>query len=439
VRTGDIEIDVLKFPFYAKFDGVTDDTLALQNAFNAANAAAAAKKGTIVRMPPGTGMFSKLIAPEKITIRGAGKNATTLQVISGGTARAAIEVAAGYSDNLFFEDFKLRGAGALNPGQHGLLADALGDGKTPDTGGWGNGGARRIEVSNFTGAQCWLRGKGNTAAFHQHQFLVFEHCDFSARDLADSMRISGKNGQVTFINSQFSYGGGSSTQAGTNLRILREVGDDGSTVVADSYAYAIDFYNCSIEGRANGVVIDTAQTVNFYGPFFERLGKALTVGAAAKNINLYSPHFANAGVAGDGTGYLVKASVPVNLYSPHIAGTADKSFVDLVRVIDGAGEQVAGVLSSGQSTDSTPVAGVLDIKSATTAFSRGSIVSIATRNHFVGAVIHLVATGSDIILANTGNIGLSGKAAPLTVPVNSMVTLARFDGAKDWRLVAVSA
>ena len=75
-----IYIDVTSSAYGAKFDGVTDDTVAIQAAINAAFAAG----GGIVQMPPGTAIVSTLNIPwttatVTINLRGAGKFVTVLK------------------------------------------------------------------------------------------------------------------------------------------------------------------------------------------------------------------------------------------------------------------------------------------------------------------------------------------------------------------------
>jgi hypothetical protein len=437
VAKGDLLLNVRDFG--AKLDGVTDDTAAIQQAMNTANASGG--EVSIVFIPKGTAIISSLTVPEKVTLRGSGKSSTVLQVMSGGTAPGALNIAAGYSDNIFFEDFQLRGAGGLNPGQHGLYANATGDGKVPDTGGWGNGGARRILIQNFTGHQLWLRGKGQGAGqYYQHQFLTFELCDFSARDLAHAMLMSGKVGQVTFTNCQFSYGGGSSTQAGTNLRIVREVADDGVTNTGTGSAYAITFVNCSVEGRAQGAIIERAESVAFFNTFFERLGKAFRADTATRNIVLYGTHFADAGVDGAGTGYLVMGASAnnVTLFGVNIVGKADRSFIDFVQVHGVVG---ATVPTQNMTVNTDPSAGVLDVQSAATATTRGTVHTIPTKFHLPGNVVYVRAWGGSVTFTSGGNLSYNGRAVPLTVPDGGVATFVRFDQGSSaaWSLVGVSA
>jgi hypothetical protein len=122
-----MSFDVTDPAYGAVFDGVTDDTSAIQDALDACNSAG----GGAVDMPNGTAIISEpLIVYSNVTLRGQGMNVTILKTsanastaVTGGAIIKELEENNG-SDNLVLEGFTITGNGDTAPSGSGIILDA---------------------------------------------------------------------------------------------------------------------------------------------------------------------------------------------------------------------------------------------------------------------------------------------------------------------------
>lgn len=423
--------------FGAVGDGVADDTAAIQAAINLAGNDGIGRSG-IVYVPKGIFIASTLTLRKGVTLQGANRDKSEIRAKNGSAAFALITIASGYTDQMWINDLTIRGNGNAN--QHGVYAYARG--VANGSGGWGNGGMNRSQVIGFNGHAIWLRGGGGgIRALHQNQFLVFTHVDFiadKANANSNAARMSGKNGQVTYVNCQFNTSAGTAETSGTNLAIVQEQ-DDAGAFLSDANTYGSSFLNCSVEGRDRGVTIEGAFGVTFVGTFMEALAKAYKASAGCRGVTIIGTHWANAAHNAAGTGYMVEGQGTslVSVYGGDVAGSVDATYVDAVTVsgvhniYDAPSRSLTGQFGVDNNT--------VDIRHYTTVLlNGGSTVANIKSYHSVGATIYVKALGGAVTLTNAGNINLSGRATPTTIPGDHVATFVLMDLSGAWHLTAIS-
>lgn len=426
--------------FGAKGDGAADDTNAIQAAITAAGASTVS---ATVFLPSGSYVVRSIEMVKGVSIQGAGRDKTTIYAKSGDSSAALITFPAGYTDHVFLSDFTLWGGGSNNPNQRAILAYARSADGGPGSAGWGNGGMARVLIRNFQGDALWLRGGGGgTRELWQHQFLVFSHVDFIAdRESAGgaSARVTGKAGQLTWINCQFSTSAGTSESAGTNL-VLAQERDEQGAFLSTSNSYAHTFLNCSVEGRARGVTIEGAFSIAFVGTFMEALGNAVRASSDARGITMIGTHFASAGHNAAANGALVEGSGTsvVSIFGGTVVGLVDRTWVDAV-VAKGV-----TIDPTSQSASNTGQFAVNDGEITTRQYSTTIVNSPATLSKItsslgVGEVLFVKAFGGALTLSDSGNIGLGGRPGPVVLPQNAIASFVRYDLTGDWQLASTSA
>lgn len=93
-----------------KWDGVTDDTVAMVQAFTDAIGAKGAANGTCVQLPPGKGILGQVNIPNwgiGLFVRGSGMGATTIQPASATSSLFVTPTNAGLNYSLEFADFEI--------------------------------------------------------------------------------------------------------------------------------------------------------------------------------------------------------------------------------------------------------------------------------------------------------------------------------------------
>lgn len=171
------------FPWLAKFDGVTNDTAAIQACLNAATAA-----GRGVRMPPGSTKIGGLVPPAKSTLIGSGFDKTNVSQVSG--SNDAIHLSdpgspTAFIDGVTLADFTLSGTVATDGFQEVIHLFY--------TQGASNLRLSRIRFTGWRGDAVYIgtgneRGQNPTQIRHNKN-IVIEDCIFDGLQL-----FSGRNG-----------------------------------------------------------------------------------------------------------------------------------------------------------------------------------------------------------------------------------------------------
>jgi hypothetical protein len=443
---GQVDYDVRDFG--AKGDGVTDDTAAVQAAINAANASNAGMSSSVY-LSQGVYVVSTIVLKKGVTLRGSGRDKTRLYALAGSTAAAVVTIDTAYVDNAFIRDLAIWGQGSGNANQIGVYAYAHAADSSPS--GWGSGGMTNVNIQYFDGHSLWLRGGGGPTGNidrtnWQHQFLKFDHCDFvGTKDNANSntVRVTGKNGQITFEACQITTSAGTSANSGTNLYIATEQ-DDSGTIISDSNMYGSVFLNCTIEGREFGTKVYGAFDITFLGTYNEVVGKCFLADQGTRGLSIIGTHWANSGHMADSSGYLVNGagkSFPTVIGGSTL-GTVDKSFI---------GDVVATAVhfnqSNGQAYPTQYITAQLavDSNNAIAAYQYKTILlnapsTLKTINSDMtpGDHLYVKAFGGDVSVSNAGNIDLGGKANPATIPSGHLAEFVKYDLTADWVLLFIT-
>ncbi|MBT2538280.1 glycosyl hydrolase family 28-related protein [Arthrobacter sp. ISL-69] len=426
--------------FNAVGDGVTDDTAAIQSAIKAAES----NGGSVVFIPRGTYLVSTLTPRPYVTVKGAGRYCTSI-VAKPGASAALINFPAGMVPAFYLEDIQLSPGATPNAGQHGIYARAVGNGRTPDQGGWWYGGLRRVRVAKFDGHGIWLRG-GGTDFLKPHQFLSFDHVESFAGPNVTSrcLMITGQVGQLSINASEFDGNGQGVVGAGTSVEIRREVNDAG-TFYSDVSPYAIEFLNCTFQANALGARVERASGMKFNNCWFEDLKSGVVFDTSVEMGFVEGCNFSDTGSDG-GNGYAIKAGATsyVTVIGNRFAGTYDRALVADASngslFLKGNRSNVAAFPTAGLTKQPTASSGAIDIQGSNTAIISGSpVISTITSRHAPGEPVYLRAWAADFMLASGGNISLGNKVSPLTIPIGAIVTLVRMDlGAKNWSIVSIT-
>lgn len=425
----------------AKGDGLADDTSAITSTI----AAVVAAGGGVVYLPAGTYLASTVTMKDKVTLRGAGPEVTVLRAKTGSAAPGLIQIAAGPVQYMNIQDMQIRGADTA--GQSGIYALSVGDGGTPNHGGWWSGGMRNVRIVNFSGGNSiWLRAVGS-AGLTPHQYLVFDHVETWNMGTNEAILISGQCGQIAFINGFFC---GPNMDNGTtaSVRIARELGDNRSTVISDSSPYAVTFLQSSFQSNAIGLLVERSMSVTLDGPHFETCGIAAKVDVSGA-VSITGANVQNSGhnTAGTGIAFQAVNAATLNASGTSFFGTTDKHFSGYVRAVNSnyTDPLSKGPVSSGVTVQTSVQAdNTLPLGAGTTFLINASATPIKTIQSWKapGESVFLRAFSGSIIFdyggTAPGNIDPSGLVFPLTVPSNAIVHLVKMDLANNWCIVSVT-
>ncbi|WPU08580.1 glycosyl hydrolase family 28-related protein [Pseudarthrobacter oxydans] len=439
VGKGELLINVKDYG--AKGDGISDDTTAIQGAINDAHTMAG---GGIVFLPRGTYAVSSLTARPYVSVRGAGRYRTTVVAqVSGAPALVLFPV--GMVQSFYLEDLALSPGIKPNPDQHAVYAKAVGDGGTPDQGGWWYGGLRRVRIDRFDGHGIWLRG-GGPDFLKPHQFLVFEGVEVFAGPGAASrcLYLTGQVGQVVFTACQFDGNGQGIVGGGTSIEARREVNDAG-LFSSDVAPYSIEFFNCTVQANALGARIERAAGLKFNNCWFEDLRCGVVFETSVEMGIVEGCNFSDTG-SDRGNGYAIKvgAASCVTAIGNRFAGTYDKALVADSSsgsfFLKGNRSNQSPMSTTGLTKQPPSIAGTIDIQGSNTAIiSGGPAISNITSRHAPGEPVYLRAWLTDFSIVSGGNISLGNKASPLVVPTGAIITLVRMDlGATNWSIVSIT-
>lgn len=167
----------------AKFDGVTDDTAALQAAINSG----------YCDLPPGTAMYTTLTFPNGVCIRGAGFGKTILKQIAGTAQPLLAPVARGLT-NCRIEAFTLS-AGANAVGTVGLSLDGVAESYIDlDITNYAPVGISLSGLSNGDTMRNTIRGKMNNFFANAVLFNLANFAD--ANDIDMTLQNSGTGSTI---------------------------------------------------------------------------------------------------------------------------------------------------------------------------------------------------------------------------------------------------
>jgi len=311
---------------------------------------------------------------------------------------------------------------------------------------------KNIAIGSFLRDGIYIKG-GKTSPNAEdsptpNQFNIFENVrvtkgnDTNFSKYSQALKMTGQNGQHTFINCEFdgyTKTEGSITTYDKVVNVLIE--NDKDTPEDYLTSNVITFLNCTIQNSDYGVNINYAENVTFDNCWFENLGVALTIGGnkeRSKSINILNSRFANA--AGFGklyapnnikNGQCINVSkAVVNIYNNYVAMSGNTlpyngSFIfgapdtfgincynNTFRDNDPLLSRTYGVMQT-VTIDSSEA---IDCKSNKLVFvnpNASSPTSIKNINSAInaGEILHIRANGLTVTFQNTGNIYLTNRSS----------------------------
>ena len=256
-------------------------------------------KGSTVYVPNGSYKISSLILKTGTSIFGESMESTILYATDGDVGDYMFLIEKGpviiniSSLNLSGQDTK-RGA---------FLFKSDGQSNPPYHGGLWNSRISNINIYGFKGHGIHLLGGSqNSNYLLPNQFTIFENIRvFNFSDETNSLRITGQNGQITFLNCEFD-------------------GYENYDVLLDQYEFkkgkniwiendekydpaVISFINCTSQYADYGMYLSWVENITIDNCWFERLGVAITIKSnyqdknndnPSKSINILNNRFANA-------------------------------------------------------------------------------------------------------------------------------------------------
>ena len=169
-----------------------------------------------------------------------------------------------------------------------------GSGGTNDDGGIWQSSFKNIKIGDFKGNGIY--SEGGVGGLLPNQFMVFELVSVgmnkNAPQSSCALKITGQNGQITFLNSAFNgYNDNNRFHNGHVISIAPSSSSQGA------YPAVISFINATIQEGDYGVWMSYCENISFDNCWFENLGVAVTVDGTAnwcRNINILNSRFANA-------------------------------------------------------------------------------------------------------------------------------------------------
>lgn len=409
-----------------------DQTAVLQGE---ADALAAAGGGELY-LPHGT-IIADYKHTDTVSLVGVGKYVTTLKPPVGSTSLGAVMLKAGPVRG-WLRNLSIRGNG--NAGQRGIYFQAVGNGGTPNHGGWWNSGLDNVHVQGFAGDQIWLRG-GGVDYLKPHQFLTFNDVEAYTTGTAAALRLTGQVAQVQ-CGGHCEFDGPAQANNGANIVITREV-DDNMAYISDVAPAVIDLGITTCQNNRRGITVDRGAAISFAG-WMERISEGVDA-SQSSTVNVSKAYFTNVG-ANAGNGYVLRAASSATLIAKEnvFGGNVDKHIVSsFANVVQSENVTTSGaaIITEGLTPNvGITAGGAVDLSAARTALVNGSATQLITVNSNAGPGerLSLKAWGGSVILNSTGNIHASGLAMPYTVPSNGVVTLVKYDLGAVWNIESVS-
>ena len=320
----------------AKGDGVTDDTIALQNLID---------NFSHLEFPEGTYVV------EHLTLKGYkhyfGKNLHKTKIkpkISSN--RNFIEMDEEVVQYIRIENIWFEGIGNENPKQNGVYLKARG---TAHGGLW-NSMFKNIRISNFNGIQLALVSGGGSMfpiqanTFERVACLCNNHLDNDSIALL----IEGQVEQSQFT--QCAFGGQEQTQ-GTIIKFRRRRNDDGILITgADTGGNGLTFIQTYVGTGNEGINFERSTNIKWIGGYFEKLNGAININTVSNGIYIDKGEFRECG-KNKGSGYIIQGDATGIFYT-----FKDSNLISIPdNIIKGPGNRIVENIITPNNTTLLPV------------------------------------------------------------------------------------
>lgn len=248
-------------------------------------------KGTTVYIPQGSYMVNHIMLRNGVTILGDSQDSTILYAKlpeEGGTVNDYLFTIMPGALQLTVANLSLVGRDSNKGGFH--LKGVLPDTGYPQAGVW-NSLFKNIGISGFKDHALFLEGGDNGRTLNQ--FIVFEQVTIGLSTMApattSALKITGQQGQLTFINSTFNgYSNDMKYHTGRVVDISH---------VQTAATAVVSFINASFQEGDYGLYLDYAENATVSNCWFENLGVAVTIDGSwheCQGISILGNRFANA-------------------------------------------------------------------------------------------------------------------------------------------------
>lgn len=286
--------------YFGAFGKTQDYTTAFQNAIDFASLNTLNDpelKGSVVYIPNGNYRINQLTLKNGISIIGESIEKTFIQSTDNHIVDYMFKIEVGHVF-LSLSNFSVYGRNETNAGC--FLFEAQPISTEPFHGGLWNSSFKNIKITGFKGHGIYLKGGVN--GLIPNQFNTFENVRINkASDFSNSLKMTGQNGQHTFLNCTFDGFNTNNSNIfpkGHNVNISQD--KNATTAI-------LSFINCSFQEGDYGIYINYAENINIDGCWFENLGVAITIIGtefnSCRDITIQNNRFANA----SGYGSLVVA------------------------------------------------------------------------------------------------------------------------------------
>ena len=411
-------------------------------------------KGSTVFIPNGSYKISNIVLKNGVNVWGESMHATHIYSLPGTDGQYLFEIEQGpvsiqvanlnlvgqNTDRGCFQ-FKAKPniPSQLDPVAHGGL--------------W-NSRLSNIRILGFNGHGIHLAGGEDGSNYMlPNQFNIFENVRvFKNSHHSNALRITGQNGQLTFLNCEFDgFYKNSTYSKGKNIHIQN---------IVKYHSPVISFINCTCQDADYGIFIEWAENITIDNCWFENLGVAISVKSnfadtvsdvPSKSINILNSRFANA--AGFGS-----LSAPDNIKAGQCVNIS-KSFVNVhhnyVAVTDPNGADLnaqsafiiaynntqGGVSAKGNTFQAHKLGRtfglmqIVPVISNTIDCAGHQLVFVTTSNAVIKTIRSFLNAGETLMIRadqgpikfdDTNNIFLTRKSA-LTIQNGEIVTFVKID------------
>jgi Pectate lyase superfamily protein len=235
-------------------------------------------KGSTVFIPNGKYQVTNLILKSGVTILGESINETILYATEGVEEDYLFEMEAGVV-MLNISNLNLSGNGTE---RGAFLFFPQGQSTSPFYGGLWNSRISNIIINGFKGHSIYLQGGEKFSNYLlPNQFSVFENVRvFNPNNKTNSLRMTGENGQITFLNCEFDGETSVASDVYTFKKGLNVYIENRDVYISS----VISFINCTFQYADYGIIIKWAENVTIDNCWFEQLGVSVLV-----ESNLISP------------------------------------------------------------------------------------------------------------------------------------------------------